>query len=283
MSDVLLDSPAGALIKTTLVDFPGRVASTIFLEGCNLRCPYCYNVSLVIGSQAAAKLSGNSDSSTTDTSSTDTISNTSSANKKLNGRDYDCSTLREVIAHLEQRRKVLTGLVISGGEPLLNPRTPLLIKEARKLGYKIKLDTNGTLPDRLQQFCEDDELRPDYIAMDIKTSPAKSALLASNAAKKDAAVGSELAEAIARSAKIVATFPTDAREWRTVLVPPLVDENDIAEMAKLLPQDAHWYFAQFRNENCIDPSYNELSPYLDRDLKRLVDFAKTKIPGAELR
>jgi pyruvate formate lyase activating enzyme len=277
MSDVLLDSPAGALIKTTLVDFPGRVASTIFLEGCNLRCPYCYNVSLVLGSFA------NTSGMAPDSSAAKSDATPSPANKKLNGRDYDCSTLREVIDHLEKRRAVLTGLVISGGEPLLNPRTPLLIKEARKLGYKIKLDTNGTLPDRLQQFCEDDELRPDYIAMDLKTAPSKCALLASNAARKDPAVGEELAESIARSAKIVASFPSESREWRTVLVPPLVDEKDIAEMAKLLPSNAHWYFAQFRNENCIDPSYNKIDPYLDRDLKRLVDFAKSLIPGAELR
>jgi len=257
MSDTLLDSPAGSLIKTTLVDFPGIVASTIFLEGCNLRCPYCYNVSLVLGSTAPGAKDGK--------------------------RDYPCATLREVIEHLEKRRAVLSGLVISGGEPLLNPRTPVLIREAKKLGYKIKLDTNGTLPDRLQQFCQDKELRPDYIAMDLKTAPEKSALLAARAAQKDAAVGRELAESIARSAKIVSSFPTEQREWRTVLVPPLVQENDIEKMAALLPHDAHWYFAQFRNENCIDASYNEIDPYLDRDLKRLVSFAKTFIPGAELR
>jgi pyruvate formate lyase activating enzyme len=252
----LLDTVAGSLIKTTLVDFPGRVASTIFLEGCNLRCPYCYNVSLVLGSEAGAK---------------------------LNGRDYECSTLRETIAHLEQRRNVLTGLVISGGEPLLNPRTPLLIRESKKLGYKIKLDTNGTLPDKLQSFIEDDELRPDYIAMDIKTSPAKTSLLAGPFAKRDPHIAEELSSSISRAAKIVAQFPADCREWRTVLVPPLVNEEDITAMAALLPNDAHWYFAQFRNENCIDPSYNEVVPYLDRDLKRLVDHAKTLIPGAELR
>jgi len=93
------------------------------------------------------------------------------------------------------------------GNRFLNPRTPCPYPEAKKLGYKIKLDTNGTLPDRLQQFCQDKELRPDYIAMDLKTAPEKSALLAARAAQKDAAVGRELAESIARSAKIVSSFP----------------------------------------------------------------------------
>ena len=75
MSDNLLDTPAGSLIKTTLVDFPGRVASTIFLEGCNLRCPYCYNTSLVLGTQKSSD----------------------SPSKENNfNRDYKCSTLREI-------------------------------------------------------------------------------------------------------------------------------------------------------------------------------------------
>lgn len=262
MSDNLLDTPAGSLIKTTLVDFPGRVASTIFLEGCNLRCPYCYNTSLVLGTQKSSD----------------------SPSKENNfNRDYKCSTLREAIEHLEKRRNVLTGLVISGGEPLLNPRTPVLIKEAKKIGYKIKLDTNGTLPDRLQSFIEDDELKPDYIAMDIKTSPSRSYLLASEPAKKDADVKDELEHSIERSVKIISQFPKDCREWRTVLVPPLVKEEDIKEIAAVLPKDAKWYFAQFRNENCIDPSYNKIDPYLDRDLKRLVEYAKSLIEGAEFR
>ena len=274
----LLDTVAGSLIKTTLVDFPGRVASTIFLEGCNLRCPYCYNVSLVLGSEAGAK---------------------------LNGRDYECSTLRETIAHLEQRRNVLTGLVISGGEPLLNPRTPLLIREAKKLGYKIKLDTNGTLPDQLQQFLEDPELKPDFVAMDIKTDPARyesvvsqksyaehvlnglhnsaGATQSKSAYSADGKSDPSFADRLARSAKIISSLPADCREWRTVLVPTMVEERDIDAIAALLPKDASWQFAQFRNENCIDPHFNDIPPYIDADLKRLVAHAKSIIPGAELR
>src|SRR5574344_1690007 len=94
-SSLLLNVPAGALIKTTLVDFPGRVASTFFLKGCNLRCPYCYNTGLVLGGKAAEG---------------DTL-----------------TTVEELFAHLEKRKAMISGLVISGGEPLLNPYTPYII------------------------------------------------------------------------------------------------------------------------------------------------------------
>lgn len=127
---------AGALFKTTLVDFPGRVACSFFLRGCNMRCPYCYNTGLV-----------------------------------LNEDDPSLSSLNDLYAHLEKRKNVLSGLVISGGEALVNPHTPVIIQKAKSLGYKIKLDTNGTLPEKLSALCEDASTRPDFIAMDIKTSP----------------------------------------------------------------------------------------------------------------
>ena len=109
----------GALVKTSLVDYPGRVSAALFTLGCNLRCPYCYNGHLVTG---AAYLSA------------------------------EAVTLDAVLEHLEKRRAVLSGFVISGGEPLLCPELPRLICGARSLGYKIKVDTNGTLSQKLQHL-----------------------------------------------------------------------------------------------------------------------------------
>src|SRR5574344_1212393 len=113
----MLKRPSGALVKTTLVDFPARVACTFFLSGCNLRCPYCYNIELANGIKP----------------DTDT--------------DFACAN--DVIEQLNKRKSVLTGFVLSGGEPMLNPLAPILIKQAKSLGYKIKIDTNGTLPEIL--------------------------------------------------------------------------------------------------------------------------------------
>lgn len=259
MQELFLE-PAGSLIKTTLVDFPGRVAATVFLEGCNLRCPYCYNGSLVLGKNSPDCINGS--------------------------RNYPCSTLQEVIDHIEKRKGLLTGLVISGGEPLLNPRTEILIRKAKSAGYKIKLDTNGTLPDLLQKFCEDEELKPDYIAMDIKTDPEHySAMLENISDEKNRITADEkLYDSLKRSCRIISSvFSPQQREWRTVLVPSLTDEEQIKKMAAILPSDARWFFSQFRNENCLNPSYNNISPYLDADIARLIQTAKEIIPGAELR
>nr|WP_318660265.1 anaerobic ribonucleoside-triphosphate reductase activating protein [uncultured Treponema sp.] len=247
--DELLTKPAGVLIKTTLVDFPGCVAATFFLKGCNLRCPYCYNWELV-----------------------------SAENENQNNIQFvSCAA---VLEHLYKRKNVIEGLVISGGEPLLNPVTPLLIKKAKSLGIKIKLDTNGTLPDALESIVKNPETTPDFIAMDIKTSPEKykeKIHTAENLKDKD------IEKLLERSVKIISTLSDKNYEIRTVLVPHLVEKEDIKKIAELLPENAAWRFAQFRNENCLDPSYNDIIPYTDSELSELVTFAKTLIKDSVLR
>jgi len=251
----LLHAKAGVLVKTTLVDFPGRVASSLFLRGCNLRCPYCYNTGLVLGGKAAA--------------------------------DDIYATAEEVFLHLEKRKNVLTGFVVSGGEPLVNPLTPYLVPYAKALGYRVKLDTNGTLPDELNALIEDDTMRPDFIAMDIKTSPSRYGELLGSLKTQDKSAAVKTAEdffsRIAKTARLTSSLPPFSREWRTVLVPTLVTKRDIREMAALLPSDASWRFAQFRNENCIDPAYNDIAPYSDEEAASLVAYAKTFIKDSELR
>ena len=250
MADLPLDKPAGVLVKTTCVDFPGRLAGSFFLKGCNIRCPYCYNIGLVLEDAENPE---------------------------------PLSTVAELFAHLEKRQGILSGLVISGGEPLLNPYTPLIIKKARQLGYKIKIDTNGTLPEKLRALIENPELRPDFIAMDIKTTPARYATLICGNKSPFFNKSDYFEKVLGESAELVASYPADCREWRTVLVPGLVTKDDIAEMAKLLPQDASWQFAQFMNENCLDPAYNEIYPYTDQEAAELIDYAKTLITGSNLR
>lgn len=120
-----------ALLKTTLLDYPGEVASIVFTPGCNLRCPYCHNPSLV--------------------------SDTEKNNELL--------PIDEIQAFLEKRKKLIGAVVISGGEPLIHDNIDEIVFFIRSLGLKVKVDTNGLFPERLKQ------LNVDYIAMDIKTSP----------------------------------------------------------------------------------------------------------------
>ena len=116
--------------KMTLLDFPGKVACTIFLGGCNMRCPFCHNAGLVLGD-------GN-----------DTFSG------------------EEIISYLEKRKGILDGVCITGGEPTLRRDLPEFIREIKNLGYAVKLDTNGTNPALLKSLILDGLV--DYVAMDIK-------------------------------------------------------------------------------------------------------------------
>ncbi len=123
------------LQKMTLLDFPGRVACTVFLGGCDFRCPFCHNYELVDGSAPAIMEDG------------------------------------ALFAFLEKRRGLLDGVAITGGEPCLRPDLPEFMRRIRALGYAVKLDTNGTHPALLKAIL--DEGLADYVAMDIKNSPEK--------------------------------------------------------------------------------------------------------------
>ena len=250
MNELSLNEPAGVLVKTTCVDYPGILAGSFFLKGCNLRCPYCYNTGLVLGKDDGTQ---------------------------------PLNTVQELFDHLEKRQGILKGLTVSGGEPLLNPYTPLIIRKAKELGYLVKLDTNGTLPDELEAFINAPDLRPDFIAMDIKTSPERYAQVICPAFSKYHNNTEHFVNVLKRSAELVAAYPADKREWRTVLVPPLVQKEDIKNMSAILPADASWQFAQFMNQNCIDPAYNEIYPYSDSEVKEIIEYAKTFITKSELR
>lgn len=123
------------LQKTTLLDYPGHVAATLFTGGCNFRCPFCHNGDLVLNPGGQAEI-----------------------------------PMDEIMAFLKKRQGILDGVCITGGEPTLQPELEEFIREVRELGYLIKLDTNGYRPQVLERLLEKDLL--DYVAMDIKASKA---------------------------------------------------------------------------------------------------------------
>lgn len=122
------------LQKMTLLDFPGHVACTVFLQGCNFRCPFCHNSDL------------------------------------LPGGGEILMTGEEFLNFLKKRVGLLDAVCISGGEPTLQKELPVFLKAIKDLGYKVKLDTNGSRPEVLKALCE--EHLVDYVAMDVKNSPA---------------------------------------------------------------------------------------------------------------
>ncbi|MBR0134612.1 MAG: anaerobic ribonucleoside-triphosphate reductase activating protein, partial [Clostridia bacterium] len=123
--------------KLTLLDYPGRMACTVFLSGCDLRCPFCHN-------------------------------------SELWGAAPAVMDDKELLSFLEKRRGMLEGVVFTGGEALLRPELPALIREVKALGFLVKLDTNGTHPERLRSLI--DEGLADYIAMDVKNDLDRYAL-----------------------------------------------------------------------------------------------------------
>lgn len=270
IKDLDINYKCGTLIKTTLVDYPALVATTFFLSGCNLRCPYCYNAPLVL--PPCSPNSANNESN-----NSPSISN--------NLTPPPLVSINDLFKHLEKRRKVLQGLVLSGGEALLNPALPTIITYAKSLGYKVKLDTNGTLPASLNAIISDKNTRPDYLALDIKTSPSKYNMLLSKNSNKEneVSLSHSLEDKIIESIKIASTYPAGEREFRTVLVPTLIKKEDILNISRYLPKNALWLFTQFIQGSCLNPSYNLLSPYKDSQISALVSYAKTLITGAALR
>ena len=124
------------LQKVTVLDYPEKMAATVFTVGCNFRCPYCHNASLVTRIDRANDI-----------------------------------PVEQVMNHLKKRRNVLEGVCISGGEPLLQSGLEAFIKEVKALGYLVKLDTNGSNLEKLQMLVEQSLI--DYVAMDIKNTPSK--------------------------------------------------------------------------------------------------------------
>ncbi|MBQ3040020.1 MAG: anaerobic ribonucleoside-triphosphate reductase activating protein [Clostridia bacterium] len=122
--------------KLTLLDYPGKVACTLFTVGCNLRCPFCHNASLVTH-----------------------IDNTNIYKKE------------EILSYLQKRQGILEGVCISGGEPLLQPDIEDFIRDVKMLGYKVKLDTNGFFPDKLISLVDKGLI--DYVAVDFKNTYKK--------------------------------------------------------------------------------------------------------------
>lgn len=174
------------LVKTSTVDFPGQLAAVIFTAGCNLDCFYCHNRSLLTGS--APRIDE-----------------------------------QEVIGFLHKRQGLLDGVVISGGEPALQPDLPDFIRQVRQLGYRVKLDSNGTRPAVLRRLLAEQLL--DYVAVDYKAPWARYPEIC-DCTPADV-------EAVQSTFKLLRTANV-AWEARTTVIPQL-DEDDLLEMAQALP------------------------------------------------
>ncbi len=182
--------------KTTLLDYPGYVAATVFFGGCNMRCPFCHNMNIV---------------------ATD---------------DVPAFTDEDILGYLRKRQGILDGVCITGGEPTLCSELPSFISLIRDLGFRVKLDTNGTNPLMLEKLINDGLI--DYVAMDIKSSfPGY---------EKACGIPGIKLLPIKESIDLLIKGKIDY-EFRTTAVNELLDENAVREISLLL-NGARRYFLQ---------------------------------------
>ena len=221
--------------KLTLLDYPEKTACTLFTAGCNFRCPFCHNAALV----------------------------THIDNTVFFTEDY-------VLDYLKKRTGVLDGVCITGGEPLMHPDLPEFIKKVKSLGYLVKLDTNGSYPERLAELIDSGLI--DYVAMDIKNCKEKYLLTAE--CSKDDLINVE------KSVDILKRGKTDY-EFRTTVVKEYHEIDDIKKIAEWIAPSEKYFLQNFIDSG--DLIKNNLSAHTRETLDLMQLSAQYIIKKVEIR
>ncbi len=211
----------GGLQKLTLQDYPGEVAFIVFTVGCNYRCPFCYSSELVLPEKIKCQ---------------------------------PIISEEEVFSFLKKRKDLLSGVVICGGEPTLQPDLKDFVVKVKKMGFKVKLDTNGSNP--LQDILP----LVDYVAMDIKDSKTE----------------------VKDSIDLIMNSGIDY-EFRSTIVPTLHDEEEILKMAEKIKTAKRYYLQNFRPEKTLDPDFEKIQPYSFEKLKEIRNKIKHLFDVCEVR
>lgn len=212
----------GGLQKVSLIDYPGEIASVVFFQGCNLNCSYCHNPELIPQSR---------------------------------GYNYDEYEIKEFI---ESRKNYITAVVLTGGEPLLQPISSF-IEWVKSLGLKVKLDTNGTMPDDLSRVVH----MVDYVAMDVKIFP--SGIIN------------------ARSIEIILNCAKDY-EFRTTVVPALGHKpEDIEKIARALAGAKRYYIQNFKSIKVYDEKLKGTRSFTEAEMLEFKKAAQQYIDNVGVR
>ena len=222
------------LQKMTLLDFPGQVACTVFLGGCEFRCPFCHNADLLDMSAPGIM-------------------------------DDD-----ELLEFLKKRKGLLDGVAFTGGEPLLRKDLPELLVRVRDIGYKIKVDTNGDHPDLLKEIVQAG--LADYIAMDVKNSPARYA----------ETIGRETFDTAPVDESIQFLLSGQVRyEFRTTVVKQFHDEASFEAIAQWIDGADRYELQGFVDRDTVP--FGNLHAPSKEDLQNYLAIAREYVPGAQLR
>lgn len=213
----------GGIQKTTFLDYPDKMACVIFTVGCNMRCPFCHNRELALGTSPA---------------------------------DPAAAGGEEVFEFLKNRKKILEGVVISGGEPTLQPDLFDFIKKIKEMGYLVKLDTNGSNPGILKGLI--DKKMIDFVAMDIKADWDNY--------DKATGIKANLRE-IRKSIMIIEKSGIDY-QFRSTIVRGIHDKRMVEKMKREFPD---LVLQKFRPNNCLDPKFLKVKEWDDEEWEKMLE------------
>lgn len=208
-------------------DFPGHISSTIFFGGCTFRCPFCHNAELVLQPETIPTMSA----------------------------DW-------FLSYLDSRKGWLEGLCFTGGEPLLHDDVEDLIRVVRERGLLVKLDTNGSFPDRLEALLALGLV--DWVAMDIKAPLDR---------YREVTRSTVDVEKIVRSVDLLRSSGI-RHHFRTTVVPGLVGQDDVVKIGEWLRGEDRYLIQQFVPRTTIDPAFLEVKPFPRAALEEIVAAAK---------
>ena len=241
----------GGLQKTTLIDFPGRVACTVFTVGCNFRCPFCHNSDLV-------------------------------SKERFEKAGLARFGEEEFFAFLERRKKILDGVCITGGEPTLWPDLPKFCKGIKDKGLEVKLDSNGSNPEMLRRLLKEELV--DFVAMDVKARFEEYDRAIGGRRVKVERI-KESIKVIWRSGveyelRTTVVPGIHSKEGLEGLA------EEVAELAKEegYPVEKVVYVLQrFRPKNCLDPRLEKREPFSEKKMEEFLRAVKRVLPQAVLR
>jgi pyruvate formate lyase activating enzyme len=222
----------GGMEKLTLLDYPDKVAAIIFTAGCNYKCPFCQNSSLV----------------------------------------YSNSIIKEneIFDYLEKRKKILDGVCVSGGEPLVQKDIKLFIKRIKDMGFLVKLDTNGSFPDKLKELL--DEKLIDYVAMDIKNE-------FDNYSKTVGMKNVDI-ENIKKSIKLLEESDIDY-EFRTTIIKQFHNIDNILKICKYIGKNSKYYLQNFVDSP--DVPQRGLTGFSKEELTNILSEVNKKYSNVQIR
>lgn len=233
----------GGWQKFSTLDYPYKLSAIVFTQGCNFRCHFCYNPMLVLPSS-----------------------------ETHNVKSHPLIPEDDFFDFLRSRQGKLDAVVITGGEPTLHADLPEFIAKIKALGFLVKLDTNGTNPERLRQILSQGQV--DYLAMDLKASPEKYAQVVG--------VSVDFSK-IQESVKIIMQSALPY-EFRTTVVPGLVSITDIPAMAQAIAGAELWYLQEFQSDHDLVNSQLQGSrSYTRLELEQMAQVGQEQVKACRVR